>query len=212
MAGARHEIQGNYIGTNADGSVGLGRGCNAIDLSDASYAKIGGTTPGAGNLISSNGTGIFVGGHFGTVGNEIQGNLIGLDATGSFAIPNTAYGMYESGFGTLIGGDDDDDGVLDGIVRARNGISGNGVEGIRTHGGSRIHILGNYIGTNAASTRAAPNFIGISANGVDVVIGGAAAGAGNLISGNTYGIHKGHGFGDGGARTIQRHPVPRPGR
>ncbi len=49
-------------------------------------------------------------------------------------------------------------------------------------------IQGNYIGTDATGTLQLPNFVGINCQSASVVVGGAAAGQGNLISGNGGGV------------------------
>ena len=61
-AGASNNIvQGNLIGTVADGSSGLGNGRAGIGISGAPRNTIGGTAANAGNLLSANGdAGIFV--------------------------------------------------------------------------------------------------------------------------------------------------------
>ena len=49
-------VQGNRIGTDISGAINLGNGGPGVDIShDASGNTIGGTDPGAGNLISRNG-------------------------------------------------------------------------------------------------------------------------------------------------------------
>ncbi len=48
-----NEILGNYIGTDATGLHALGN-FFGIFLEDAPFTSIGGTTPGAGNVISGN--------------------------------------------------------------------------------------------------------------------------------------------------------------
>src|SRR5205807_3265387 len=66
-----NSVQGNYIGTNASGSAAL---ANATGVHvDVGPNTIGGTAPGAGNLISGNGGGVFVQ----SLGVLIAGNLIG---------------------------------------------------------------------------------------------------------------------------------------
>ena len=70
---------------------------------------------------------------------------------------------------------------------AGNVISGNVLSGIRISAGAASNqVLGNFIGTNASGLSSLPN----RGDGVDVsgastnTIGGAEAGAGNVISGN----------------------------
>ena len=50
-------VEGNYIGTDATGTIALGNGDSGIDIQGTPLNTIGGTTPRAGNLISANGTG-----------------------------------------------------------------------------------------------------------------------------------------------------------
>ncbi len=92
-------IQGNYIGTNAAGTADLaGPTATGITISSAENT-IGGTSAGAGNLISGNETAIRV---FGP-GNIIRGNRIGTDAAGILPVPNQrAMNVY--GSNTTIGG------------------------------------------------------------------------------------------------------------
>src|SRR5439155_18717520 len=70
---------------------------------------------------------------------------------------------------------------------ARNLISGNAVAGIYIHGtGTNGNLVqGNYIGTDETGTSAVSNEAGVQMeDGSLNVIGGAVAGAGNVISGN----------------------------
>ncbi len=63
--------------------------------SDASVTNtlVGGTTPGAGNVISGNGfDGVFIG-SFTTTSTTVQGNRIGTSANGMAAIPNGGDGI-----------------------------------------------------------------------------------------------------------------------
>jgi hypothetical protein len=66
-------IEGNYIGTDATGTIGLGGG-TAIRIWDVSNNMIGGTVAGAGNLIADNSAGVFV--VDAAFGNSILGNSI----------------------------------------------------------------------------------------------------------------------------------------
>jgi len=94
-----HAIIGNHIGTDLSGTVDLGNS-NGIMITTANN-YIGGTNPGAGNLISGNGLGISIG----SAGdlNVIKNNLIGSDITGTLPIPNYT-GIIVLGQENTIGG------------------------------------------------------------------------------------------------------------
>lgn len=111
----------------------------------------------------------------------IQGNFIGTNAAGTAANANRDDGIFLSGaVNNTIGGT---------ALTARNVISGNTVRGIEIFGpGATGNVIqGNYIGTNAAGAAPIPNAIGVSIILVPAnnTIGGTAAGARNVISGNT---------------------------
>jgi photosystem II stability/assembly factor-like uncharacterized protein len=176
LIGYANQIKGNFIGTDAAGlnPLGNGRGIDIYNIIGliSSDNVIGGTEPGARNIISGNSNGGIQTSGSGTI---IQGNYIGTDVSGSARIGNSI-GIYFNGQGTVIGGT---------TPAARNLISGNGT-GIKTSaGGSNppLKIQGNYIGTNAAGTAKVGNGTGIVASG-GVIVGGTETGAGNLISGN----------------------------
>ena len=93
-------IQGNYIGTDASGSVALpGQTQTAgIFIQGSPKNTIGGPTPQDRNVIAGNaGTGGLnsAGVYFfaGAAGNVVRGNFIGTDATGNKVIGNGAYGV-----------------------------------------------------------------------------------------------------------------------
>ncbi|NND28110.1 MAG: CSLREA domain-containing protein [Myxococcales bacterium] len=170
-------LQGNLIGTDATGTTALGNGENGVFIGNAATDnRIGGTESGAGNVLSGNTFGILVG-DLSISRTKIQGNLIGTNASGDQAIPNSQTGILLWGTDTVIGGIE---------TGARNIISANGFAGIDLGPGSIGTVIeGNYIGTNAAGTAAMGNDLGIFVNfSPDNVIGGAEPGAGNVISGN----------------------------
>jgi titin len=112
----------------------------------------------------------------------VQGNYIGLNASGTAAIPN-GYGVQmHGGTGNVTGGTT---GTTPGsCTGACNVISGN-TTGIRIDAASNQSVVGNFIGTNPAGTAAIPNGVGISVQGDNNVVGGDTANERNVISGNT---------------------------
>jgi hypothetical protein len=127
-------IQGNLIGVTASGDGALGNTATGIYV-HGSYNVIGGTEPGAGNVISGtqlvpdypelfwNGSGIVI--DVGGKDNVIQGNRIGTDPTGTFEVPNAGPGVSLLFASAMIGGDDPGAGNL---------ISGNDGDGIAVRG------------------------------------------------------------------------------
>jgi len=133
-------IQGNYIGTDASGSLALpnGYGVNCIVAS----VVVGGSGAGEGNLISGNSAAI---GLQACTSSTIQGNLIGTDATGTASLGNSGGGIGASGFSVVtVGGL----GPGEGNTIAFNGINGAGSAGLVIETGSKVSIRGNTIYAN----------------------------------------------------------------
>jgi CSLREA domain-containing protein len=172
-------VQGNYVGTDVTGLVADG---NFLGIEvNTSNNQIGGTGAGQGNVISGNtNSGITLSGGSGSV---LQGNFVGPGANGSTDLGNGNQGIHLFGAANnnTIGGT---------AAGARNVISGNSAAGIMmgASGNAGNVVQGNYIGTTSAGTAALPNSTGVALgfgpNGN--TIGGTAAGAGNLLSGNTF--------------------------
>ena len=182
---------GLTLATGSNGSTILGLyvtgfSNDGIDII-GSYDTIGGA-PTGGNVLSGNGNdGISIDDISGYSSDDetVQGNIIGLDVTGTAALGNGANGieLVGSDYGILdstIGGTSED---------ARNLISGNDGGRIQIDNGGSNLIVGNYIGTDASGGTAVPNENGIvdsgGAENEANTIGGSEGGAGNLISGNT---------------------------
>ncbi|MFL6216136.1 MAG: HYR domain-containing protein [Blastocatellia bacterium] len=169
-------IIGNFIGTNASGTAAIpnGSGVSVVTLNN----QIGGTTSGAGNLLSGN-TGPGVDIAFDATGNVVRGNKIGTTVSGNAALPNGDQGVgISQAMNNTIGGVTPGSGNL---------ISGNNGSGIfLTNGVTGTLIQGNLIGTNAAGTGALQNDDGIvlSLNAAGITIGGESTGAGNTIAFN----------------------------
>jgi titin len=165
-------VAGNFIGTDATGKLALGNGNGGVTIT------ANGNLIGASNVISGNPRdGIDLTG--GASGNLVQGNLIGLSAAGTNALPNGFNGISISGASSnTIGG---------GVAAARNVISGNTYNGvgILLVTDTLNTVCGNYIGTDATGKKAVANVLaGVLVQGCSNVIGGATAGSGNVISGN----------------------------
>ena len=67
VAAANNRIQGNYLGTQKNGTVGIGGAYGVLIQSSSNNAGggvtgtlIGGSGPGAGNLMSGLGTGVYL--------------------------------------------------------------------------------------------------------------------------------------------------------
>ena len=126
-------IQGNLIGTTADGTRRLGNGGAGIGITSAPGNII------AGNVLSANGdAGLFLY-LSGATDNVIQGNTIGADITGTVGLGNLYEGIYvERAPNNTIGGGSPGDGNL---------ISANNTRGIWLTNASGNTIQGNLIGT-----------------------------------------------------------------
>lgn len=193
-------IQGCYIGTDQTGTLAAPNQ-DGIVVSGGSRNLIGGSGPGAGNLISGNtGMGVYLK-HQTFSGspdiapqfNTIQGNLIGTDVTGSVAVPNQ-YGIYSSESSNFGGVSARGHRIGGTTSSARNVISGNRADGIKITGGSEMRIQGNRIGTGADGVTP----LGNKASGIQIVeavqsIIGAEASP-NLDAANTIGYNGGDDF------------------
>ena len=176
-------VQGNYIGTSADGMSAISNGLNGVEIVDASTNSVGGALVGAGNVISGNSTGAGLANgvysHGFTNSCDVFGNYIGIAADGSTALANGANGVLTGDNGLAIG---------TGTTLGRNVISGNTGSGVMTGGsGGGATIWANYIGLDASGTSAVGNGLaGVTLqDSVVVEVGDPMPGFGNVVSGNT---------------------------
>ena len=185
-----HTLAGNFIGLAPDGITVSGNGRGAY--ADTGNHQIGGTDPADRNIISGNiGDGMGYGD--GRANNIIfEGNYVGTDASGLQDRGNGGsglvleYGAHEN----VIGGTS---------TNARNLISGNSFCGIAI----RSYPLGGWPSTASNTIRG--NFIGVGVDGSSAlgndksgicisgtlgpasnIIGGVAAGEGNIIANNGW--------------------------
>ncbi|HEX5891174.1 MAG TPA: SBBP repeat-containing protein [Pyrinomonadaceae bacterium] len=166
--------QPGYAGTPLVELDGLGVGTGSGFLIKAANSTVRGFA--IVNFRSENGIWLN-----GADNNTIQANYIGVGADGTTARPNNRGILISNSANNVIGGT---------TAGTRNVISGNQASGIEINGNNNV-IQGNLIGTNAAGTVEVRNSGGVSifsSQFTNNLIGGTAAGAGNLISGNGTGV------------------------
>ena len=197
-------VQGNYIGTTLSGEASLAN-LVGVFINGAKNNTIGGTDPGAGNLISGNsnpqgsGVGVQILGS-GATRNLVEGNYIGTDQSGGFPLGNDTGVFINGAAANTIGGT---------VQGARNVIAGYSISTASTQGGIGVEIAnagasdnlveGNYIGTDAngkqtlVPSQQPASGVGVLINNTSDsnmintrgsnVIGGVTAAARNVISG-----------------------------
>jgi len=169
-------IQGNTIGLSSSGTS-VSNWADGIRIEGGAGHRIGGVATGAGNVVSGNGAaGIFL---RLASGSSVEGNRLGTDPAGTLARGNSRAGVtMEGSSGCVVGGT---------APGARNVIAGNRQDGIYLTNCQSSQIEGNWIGLDATGNTALANaFNGVTVvNSTGVTLGGTAAGAGNVVSGNT---------------------------
>ncbi|HYV09388.1 MAG TPA: Calx-beta domain-containing protein [Pyrinomonadaceae bacterium] len=185
-SGNGNQILGNYIGLNAAGNASFPT-FQGIFVGTSNNV-IGGTTPGARNVIVAEGQGGIViqpGGFFQTSGNVVQGNYIGTDASGNVPLGLADHGIviFNSSNNNLIGGTTPGAGNV--IAWAGFGLR---IDGFSASDGppSGNIVQGNFIGVGADGSTPVPNRVqGVRiSSAVNTTIGGVAPGAGNVIAFN----------------------------
>ncbi|MGE5415025.1 MAG: hypothetical protein ACM3NW_12670, partial [Syntrophomonadaceae bacterium] len=185
-------VQGNYLGVNAAGTAALPTGMiDDLVISSSKNNTIGGTDPGAGNVIYAPRSAVVFGqaNIITTDGNVLQGNRIGTDASGTLGLGGQ-YGVAASGTG---------DGTVNTIggtaAGAGNVISGSS-NGILFQGNGTWITQGNLIGTDPTGTQPVGNFVGVCISfPPGSLIGGINPGEGNVVAFNADGIVVGQGNG-----------------
>jgi len=196
ITGDYNMVQGNFIGTDSSGNRAQGNfGDGVLIIAEGLLNVIGGTVPGARNIISGNsGNGVQILGSRGLYGGDesVVGNYIGTDETGTRAVPNLQDGVSIIGVNPqlkayiTIGGT---------TAQAGNVISGNNENGVSVDSSTGILIQGNSIGTDETGSHALPNILnGVTVSnssgnkiGGTIPSGNTISGSGNVISGNGLG-------------------------
>jgi parallel beta-helix repeat protein len=167
-AATNNLVQNNYIGTDPTGTQARANAGSGVGIQDAPNNRI------LGNLISGNvEDGVLIFKSLAT-GNVVQGNRVGVDATGTRALANGFYGIEIQTANNTIGG---------AAQTERNVFSGNAKAGVVlwTTAATANTIQGNYIGTDAAGSAKLPT----AEQGVAVSNANGNTIKSNLISGNT---------------------------
>jgi hypothetical protein len=206
---ANNIIAGNWVGLDSAGggtpSAGNGTGINVFSAGppqDVSGNVIGGMNPQDRNVIANNTAQqlalarLLVGGLYGGGSNiVVQNNYVGTDKAGTTGLLNGGGGIRMTDLlNATIGGASNSLGVS--CVAPCNLIAGNSQQPLSTNTNTNSTnntgylIQGNFFGTNVTGTAGVTGGNGASAQAVielagagTVMIGGTAAGTGNLISG-----------------------------
>ena len=167
--GTQNQIMGNYIGLRADGATAEFNFHGVVIEGGALQNQVGDFGAGRNVISGNNGDGVRIQGS-NTRLNSIYDNIIGLDASGSNAVPNTVNGITitDSAFNNF---------PYAGV------ISGNGQDGISLDG---LNVAFNfiqlcYIGTDITGRRPVPN----GRHGVFMANGARANFLGGQTSPNT---------------------------
>jgi hypothetical protein len=166
VTGDDNRVAGNYLGTNAAGTAPVANGRYGVHV-DGVDNVVGGSAPGDRNLLSGN---LVAGGyvHTGT-GNVVEGNYLGTDETGAAGVIGGGGAVIEASQTTV-----------------KDNLSSFAVNGFTVKGDDNT-LQGNTVGTDVSGSADLGNIIGISVVGGDRnLIGGAADGEGNLVSGSLF--------------------------
>ena len=167
-AASNNVIENNYVGTDPTGAMARPNAGTGIGIEGGANNRI------LRNLISGNGEDGILIYKPGAIGNAVQGNLVGVDRTGTKALANGMYGIEIQSANNAVGGK---------RGRMMNVFSGNAKAGVVlwTAAATGNVIRGNHIGTNLAGTAGVAN----REQGVAIVSANGNAIRGNLIAGNT---------------------------
>lgn len=157
-------VLGNYIGTDVTGLLDLGNSLEGVEIEGSPGNTVGGTSPGATNVISGNQWGVMITGPTAT-GTVVQGNLIGTGADQLTALGNEVDGVLvtDDAANNLIGGL----GPGQGNTIAFNIEDGVRVEGLESTGNGilsdRIFANGE-LGINLVAPAGPPSEPGVGPN------------------------------------------------
>ncbi len=214
QAGASNNlVQGNYVGTDATGSKAVPNGQIGLGVWGGATGNIlGGANAGSANVVSGNVFyGVFVS-DTNTIGNLVEGNLIGVSSTGSNALGNgyANVQLQNGASGNFIGGVAAGEGniiafsgsgpgvVLFDLGTTNNAIRGNSIFGNAALG---IDLLGDGVTPNHLGFLAGPNDL----QNFPVITNVFGEGGSTIVSGTLNTLANGPFFVD-----VYRNPGPDP--
>ena len=178
-----NRVYGNFIGTTVDGLIDLGNAVDGVILQNAPLNDIGDTVSGAGNVISGNNRGVRITGAL-SHNNNIRGNFIGTDLTGTAVIHNEIDGVLITSGAS--------NNTVGGIVAAAGNIIQHNVgSGVNLDDGTGNAVLSNSIYANsvtgifqnpvthADNLQVAPVLTSVTPSGTSTNVQGTFAGLSN---------------------------------
>ncbi len=170
-------VRSCHIGTNLAGTAW--RPCGmGVHLNYADGNRIGDGTRGGRNVIAASGAGIYL---YGSDGNAIAGNYIGVSRGGSAALGDGGVGIYIDDRPE----DSDVANVIGGTRAGQRNVFGGLEIGVQVKDVQYTQIRGNYFGLGADGETLLPiTFYGVELRGSrDTLIGGSTARARNVFAG-----------------------------
>ena len=176
-------ILGNYIGTNASGTVAKPNLSDGVVIINSSAVTVGGTTSAAGNVISGNShSGLYLNNNT-TV--SVQNNILGLSADGKTKLANALDGIYLN--------------AQNNASIVNNTTSGNSHTGIHLYQSNSNALTNNLIGiskdklTTIGNTDGGIRIVGTSGGNqnkvsLNTITGGTGTNVGSTV-GNGYGVY-----------------------
>jgi hypothetical protein len=185
-------IEGCFLGTSPDGLTAMALPAG-ITFGQHQNGRIGGTSPGARNLLATTGTGTLLQSSFApNNGSVIQGNLFCLDRTGLVPIGSANLSRFGIGLQGGAGGGNTSNMTIGGLTPAAGNVFACSDADLRLTNMSDVAVQGNKFGVDPSGTRGIGRGIGtgiyLESGDNTVVIGGTAAGAGNVIGSKLIGI------------------------
>ncbi len=175
------QVQGNLIGVDIGGVTAIPNNIG-VQVFGAANTTIGGAIGQARNVISGNfACGIQIT-STGATNNSVQGNYIGLNVSGTGAVPND--------IGVQIDGAATSNSIGGSSVANRNVISGNTTSNIQILRAINNVVVGNTVGLNSDGnaainlTQATKAGIAIEDGATGNTVGGISAVANNVVSGS----------------------------